>query len=420
VTGTSGERARPIGPWSLLALGINGIVGVGIFFAPSAIAAVAPGESSVAVMAVTGVGLIPVALALAAIGSRFDEDGGPVVYARAAFGEGAGFIVGWLAYVAAVLSMSTVMTGLTQALLPGAAAPWVVSVAAIGVVTVLSLVASSGIGVSARVWTTLTAIKLLPLVALALAATFLLASRAPAPAAAGEGGVTDWSRAMLTATFVYQGFEVVPVVAGQVEGGRRAIPVALLGSLLLSTALYLALQRAAVAATPDLAHSGAPLVATAEACGGAGFARVVAVGTSVSAVGIAFGMVATTPRYLSALVPRSRLAELSPGGVPLRALWTTWLVVSALVSMGSFGELLVLSSLSVVTQYLVVALALARLALRRERGLTPLRAWSAAPTVLVACFLLRGASRREWVAAAGWTLAGLVVHAVVSRRRAAA
>ena len=85
---------RPIGTFQLLALGVNGIVGVGIFFIPAAVAASAPGFGTVWVFALTGLALLPVAVAFAHLGSRFDEDGGPVVFARAAFGEDFGELLG--------------------------------------------------------------------------------------------------------------------------------------------------------------------------------------------------------------------------------------------------------------------------------------------------------------------------------------
>ena len=44
------------------------------------------------------------ALTFATLGRRFDEDGGPVVFARAAFGDRVSFVVGWVAYVSALLS----------------------------------------------------------------------------------------------------------------------------------------------------------------------------------------------------------------------------------------------------------------------------------------------------------------------------
>src|SRR5512145_3197168 len=103
------EEARParaIGPFQLLALGVNGIVGVGIFFAPATVAADAPGLGTVFVFVATGLALLPAALTFARLGSRFDEDGGPVVFERAAFGEPVAFVVGWVAYVSAVFSTS--------------------------------------------------------------------------------------------------------------------------------------------------------------------------------------------------------------------------------------------------------------------------------------------------------------------------
>jgi amino acid transporter len=407
---------RPLGTLSLLALGINGIVGVGIFFAPSELAAQAPGWTSVAVIAATGLGLAPVALAVSTLGSRFEEDGGPVLYARLAFGEAAGFIVGWLAYVAALFSMGTVMSGFTVHVLPEGTPSWVVRVVAVGLLTTLTLIASRGVKVSARVWNTLTVLKLVPLVALAGLATYIGAKVAPAALGSGH---TDWPRAMLKATFVFQGFEIVPVLAGQARSSRRAIPIAVLGSLAIATVLYLALQRGAVTGVPELAKAGAPLVATAEAYGGSSFGRFVAIGTSVSALGIAFGMVATTPWFLAALAPTSRFGIKSSGNVPLLALWTTWAVVSVLVCIGSLGELLTLSSLSVVMQYLLVAMALLKFGFQRKRDLTPWRAWSAVPTIFVALVLISGADSREWFVAGGCLVFGAIVYAFWKRNRPA-
>src|SRR5512133_1498039 len=104
---TSGAKPeRAIGRFQLLALGLNGIVGVGIFFAPAAVAADAPGLGLVFVFVATGLALLPTALTFARLGSRFDEDGGPIVFARAAFGERVSFLVGWVAYVSALFSTS--------------------------------------------------------------------------------------------------------------------------------------------------------------------------------------------------------------------------------------------------------------------------------------------------------------------------
>src|SRR5262249_52265920 len=152
----------------LLALGVNGIVGVGIFFAPAAVAQVAPGPAAILAFAATGLALLPVAFAFAILGRGFAVDGGPVTFARAAFGDFTSFLVGWVAYVSAFLSTSAVMVGLTRAVAPdlGLDGPIGRRLAATTLVTGLALIVAAGIRISARTWTTLTVLKLLPLLAL--------------------------------------------------------------------------------------------------------------------------------------------------------------------------------------------------------------------------------------------------------------
>ena len=403
--------SRPVGVLQLLALGLNGIVGVGIFFVPAAVAASAPGLGTVAVFIGTGLALLPAAAAFATLGARFDEDGGPVVFARAAFGDRVSFLVGWVAYVSAFFSTSAVVVGLTGAVAPALGLEGTLSrrLAAVGLVTGLALVVASGVRLSARVWTVLTVLKLLPL--LLLLAAFAVARGAlPAPAPAAPEAA--WLRAGLTVMFAYQGFEIVPVIAGQVRSSARAVPRATLGSLLLAIALYVGLALACVRTLPALASSPAPLADAAGVLGGAALARLVKWGTSLSALGIAFGMLVTTPRYLSALAAGQRrlggLDRVSPAGVPLRALAVTWALVSAIVSLGELAELFALSSIAVLMQYGVSAAALAALAGRRRLGLRPRDAWPALPTLAVAAALVAfGATAREALVAAATVLVGL-------------
>jgi amino acid transporter len=384
-----------VGPIALLALGVNGIVGVGIFFAPASVAQHASGTAGILVFAVMGVALLPVALAFAVLGRRFDEDGGPVVFARAAFGTLASFLVGWVAYVSAFLSAAAVVFGLTRAVASdlGFADPASLRLGAVALTTALALVVASGISISARVWTALTVLKLVPLLALLAAFVAFSGSRPPLPPVVAE---PSWLRAGLIAMFTLQGFEIVPVIAGQVRTPARAIPMATVASLLLAIALYLGLMGACVLGLPALAASRAPLADAA--------ARLVAVGTTISALGISFGQMVATPRYLSALSSGARslfgVERLSPRGVPLKALFVTWLLVSLLVQRGDLTELFALSAIGVLLQFGVTAAALATLAWRRERGLTPAHVGLAAPTLALALVLVAfGATAREAVVA---------------------
>jgi amino acid transporter len=412
MSGEAKEDARPVGPLQLLALGVNGIVGVGIFFVPASVAASAPGLGAVVVFALTGLALLPAALTMATLGRRFDEDGGPVVFARAAFGDRVSFLVGWIAYVSAFFSTAAVTSGLARATLSqlGIEGP-LARIAPALLVTLLAAVVAWGLRLSARVWTSLTVAKLLPLVL--LVAVFALAwGRLEWPAAAAPDPA--WLRAALTVVFACQGFEIVPVIAGQVRASSRAVPIATVGSLLLAVTLYLALVLACVMALPGLASAGAPLAEAAAVLGGPGLSSLVALGTSVSALGISFGMMVTTPRYLSALASGGRelfgLDRTSARGVPTRALFVTWVLVCTIVSLGELGQLFALSGIAVLTQFGTGALALLALAARRERGLAPRHAWPALPTLAVAIALVAaGATAREALVASVAIVIGLAL-----------
>ena len=400
---------RVLGVWSLLALGINGIVGVGIFFTPNLVARLVPGTAGVWAYTLTLLALLPVALTYARLGARFDRDGGPYVWACAAFGEGAGFVVGFAAYASAVLSTSAVIAGLAEYTAP--ALGWnhdprlFAALAACG----FAAIVAAGLKPSAWVWSSLTALKLLPLVL--LIAVFLAHSGGRQPALV-SGEVVSWPRAVLLIVFAMQGFEIVPVPGAHVHAPTRAIPFATIGSLVLCAGLYMLLHWACVQALPGLATTSAPLIALARSLGGEALSGVVSAGTNISAIGIAFGMMAMTPRYLAAL-EQGRIEDVSEletrHQVPRRALAVTLVLVLVLVTWGGLSRLFVLSSVAVLFQYSVSVVALGRLALARAHGLSPRDALPA-PLALVALLTIACAvERAELVVMAGIVMLGLLL-----------
>ena len=95
---------RAMGRWSLTAAIVNGVIGSGIFGLPSAVAALTGAWSPLAVL-IAGACVFVVLLCFAEVGSRFDEAGGPYLYAREAFGPIVGFQVGWLLLVSRLLAL---------------------------------------------------------------------------------------------------------------------------------------------------------------------------------------------------------------------------------------------------------------------------------------------------------------------------
>jgi APA family basic amino acid/polyamine antiporter len=393
------ETGKVLGFSALLALGVNGIVGVGIFFTPNQIAALLPGASGALAYLCTTLALVPIACVYALLGARFDVDGGPYVWARAAFGPAAGFFVGWVTYVSSLLASATIILGMCQFMAPslGFASPlgrlafgWL-SVGALGAVV------AAGLRPSAWAWSALSVAKLVPL--LVLVALFALSPARP---------VLQAERAMLIAVFPLQGFEIIPVVAGSALASRRNVPLATLSALLLAATLYVVLQLACAGGVPRLETAEAPLLSAARAYGGEAAEQLVAAGTNVSALGIAFGMIAMTPRYLSALGTNDALGVWlgveTERKVPLRALLVTASAVLLLISVGRFSSILVLASLSVLVQFAVCAGALATLAVRRKYGFQRRHLWPA-PLALGAILLIAQAARLVEL----WILCGVLL-----------
>ena len=90
-----------LGPWDSAAILISNVVGVGIFTTPGIVAALVPHPWAILGLWLAG-GALAFAgcLAYAELGSLRPRSGGEYVYLREAFGPLAGFLTGWISFVA--------------------------------------------------------------------------------------------------------------------------------------------------------------------------------------------------------------------------------------------------------------------------------------------------------------------------------
>jgi amino acid transporter len=108
---------RVMSRWSLTAVIVNGVIGSGIFGLPSVIAALTGALSPLAVL-IAGACIFLVLLCFAEVGSRFDQAGGPYLYAREAFGPIVGFQIGWLLVATRLLGCAAALNILIDYLSP--------------------------------------------------------------------------------------------------------------------------------------------------------------------------------------------------------------------------------------------------------------------------------------------------------------
>jgi APA family basic amino acid/polyamine antiporter len=98
-----------LGLGTATALIVGSIIGVGIFNLPASLASYGP--ISLLAMALTTVGALALAYMFAALTRRLPADGGPYAYARAAFGNFAGFSNAWLYWITAWSGNAAIVVG---------------------------------------------------------------------------------------------------------------------------------------------------------------------------------------------------------------------------------------------------------------------------------------------------------------------
>ena len=403
----------------VLAIGVNAIVGAGIYFQPGR-AADALGPAAIVAWLACGGFCAVVALTFAEASRRFDGSGGPYRYAEAAFGAHVGYAIGVVCWVTSVFSWATVAHGLGGEL-SRAAGGGAGMARALAVGTTLGLGALNYLGVrlGARVVLGLTLLKLVPLAVVLVAGLLLFDGARFTPLA--PHGFAGFGATTLFVLFAYQGFEVAPVPAGEIRGARDAVPRAVLLAVGATTLLYLAINTVAIGGLPDLAGAPDPLYRLATRAFGPHGATVLRLGGIVSTLGFSAGVALVCPHYVTALADDRHLPDWISRrhpryGGPSRATLLCTGVAAALCATLDFSRLLDFSNEAVCVQYLVTAASVVVLGRRDPEGARPpvwrgllIPAGAAAITV----WLASHGDPRGWLAIAGTVAGGLALRALL-------
>jgi amino acid transporter len=407
---------RTIGRWGLTAAIVNSVVGSAIFGMPAAVAALT-GAWSPLVVGLAGLAILPVVLCFAEVGSRFDAPGGPYLYVREAFGDAAGFVVGWIMLWTRLLSgaavLNVMVTYLAQ-LVPwtgagaGRAATMVVATALVTAINVR--------GVRQGAWTVnlLTVAKLLPLLLLVVLGALAFDGatvRAQAVAA------PDWTEAVLLLMFAYGGFESAVSAAGETRRPREDTAFALVTALALVVVVYAGVQVAVLALLPDAARAGAPVAAALAAGLGPAGRAVGSVAAVVSTYGWLTGFALLVPRVPYAMAERGDLPR-AFGRVHARFRTPAVSIVACtavVLALGLWGTFTATATLSAIARLLVYAAGCAALVPLRRRG--PPAGWTAPGGPLLA---LLGIGVTLWLLGTrtltqAWMVGALVVAGLLVR-----
>lgn len=414
---------RVVGLIGLTAIALNGVVGAGIFVLPANVYKLV-GEASPAAYILAAVLIALVVACFAEAGSRFDETGGPYLYARAAYGEFPGFLVGWmfflarLAGTAAIINAFTTYLGYIDPSLGtgvGKLVAVTVAVAGLAVLNVFSVrTAASAVNV-------LTVGKMVPLlIFIGVGLFFVDPGRISFLALPEDDG--SLRQAALLLVFAYGGSENANVPTEEARNPRRHLPFALLATIGATAVLYVLIQVVAQGTLPGLASSTTPLASAAREVMGPPGGWLLTGAAIVSTLGTASALILVGPRILYAFAHHGQLpAALAKIHPDYRSPYIAVVVFAVLawgVAMsGKFAELAMLSAVARVLFSASTCLAVLLLRYRRRHRhlvagftlpggpLIPLLA------VGISVWLLIGLTDKQWIAGAIGLASGLVVYA---------
>ena len=419
------QLRRVLGPVEVTASGVGIIIGAGIYVLIGA--ATAEAGSAVWLSFGLAAGLCALTgLSYAELASMFPSAGAEYEYTRRAFAEPVAFVVGWTMVVGLVVAAATIAVGFAHYLRYFVDVP--IPVAAVAVLVVDAAIAAGGMHRSARLSVGLSALQVAGLLFVIAIGVGHIGTRSVV-ADASVGGVVGGAALVF---FAFIGFDEVITLAEETRDPTRVIPRALLLSLAISTALYMAVAIAAVSVIgPDaLASSTRPLAdVMAHVLGGRAEAVVAAV-----------ALLTTTNTSLLALTAASRLTYgmATAGAIPGRAARVTartgvpgtavLAVTAGAVAFACIGKLTLIAGVTDFAVYVVFLAVNAAVVVLRRRApdaARPFRTPGAvhgvpvvpvAASLAIVVMLPRLDAGSLWVGAA-LLLAGAAAYALFDARR---
>ncbi len=366
---------------------IGTIIGTGVFLKTSVMAQQV-GTPLLVLAAWVAAGLLSLAGALtyAELGALLPHAGGEYVYLRKAYGDAPAFLFGWMRFVVGGTG-SIAILGVGFATFLSAIVPlhsvWAEStfhflgreiqwqfgtkqIVAIAAILFFSAINCAGVAFGGRVQLVLTIAKVLGIASIVGGVFFFSegttwANLNPTPDAATWSGWKPFGAAMIAALWAYDGWNNMPMVAGEVQDPGRNVPKALIFGMFVILVVYCsanltyfyALPVHEVVTSNSTAYQDALPVATKAAqtfLGSAG-GKFVSIAFVLSAIGALNGSILSNARIYYAM-SRDRLFFSRLGQINERTHVPVWSVLA----QGAWGCVLAVSgTFDQLTDYVIFA-----------------------------------------------------------------
>ncbi len=282
------RKEKGLSAWQLTMMAAGTVIG-GSFFLGSSVAIHAAGPAILISYVFGGILVYYILYALSEMTVANPDAGSFRTFAAEAFGNGTGFVVGWVYWTGMVLGMSSEATAvsiLVRTWVPHISIP-VLGSSIIVIVTMLNLL---GANLLSKLESGLAAIKLLAIFSFIVIAVLLITGLFPERPAVGigelnresllPGGIKGVAGSMLLVIFAYAGFEIIGLASSEAENPKETVPKAINYTVICLVTFYVlsTLVLLPLISTANVSEEISPLVAALDRNG------ITWAGTAINAV----------------------------------------------------------------------------------------------------------------------------------------
>ena len=366
----------------------NLVVGTAIgadIFIVSALASAYLGPASLVVFIVAGVIAILIALSFADAAALVPKVGGAFAYVCEAWGNFAGFLVGWPLWIAEVAGLAVMPVAFVRYLAYFVPSLTVLQgdIIKIVFVAVIAYINLRGVKGAGRINDVLTIGKLSPLLLLIVAGFIYLVVH-PGTAASNLTpfaplGFSNFGPALIIIFWAYTGFELAVIPSGEMENPTKTLPKAMIIGMAIVTFFYVAVGFMALAVvnwtslqfdpaplatagsvvlsyTPELALIGGTILALGALISISGFEESATLATA--RLSYAISLEGLFPRLFSRIHPRF--------GTPSNAIIIQSAIVLFASLIGNLTQLIIFAAFNLAFVYLATCAAVLTLRARRQ------------------------------------------------------
>src|SRR3954471_8771899 len=443
-----GERRdfrRVLGVWQLTAIGIGGIIGVGVFVLAGQQAGVNAGPAVVLSFLIAGIASAAAALCYAEFAGLIPVTGSAYTYGYAVLGELPAWLIGWdllLEYALIVAVVAIGWSGYVQSLLDagGMHLPiWARGAIGTGEGRVFNVIASlvtlavAALLVMRTEWgarfnTLVVAIKVFVIVLVIGVGIFFIdpanwhpfiPERIVGPDGVGHFGFKGVATAAAVVFFAVFGYDTLTTAAEESKNPQKDLPRAVLLSLGVSMAFYLAVSLILTGMVPYVnLNTDAPVADAFKARGLGWIAAIISASAVVGIASVLFAFMLGAARIWFALSRDGLLpgwfAKVHPTyGTPHRPTIALGVFTALVAGLFPLGEVAKLVNIGVLSAFIVICASVILLRIRKpdlpRAFKTPLVPLVPLIGIAFSIWLLSELALITWMVFVVWLAIGLVV-----------